>query len=361
MIEYNDEQGKKFIDSISARDPLFLLTISYTETSEIDGITVAGADKGIIKYTPAADAELIHYGFCKCINSIPATPDGKPTPALLTRAALRLADIPMLVIDAGSKIKPNMPYFSIDATHARSIEKDYALDRAIVERIYKNSIELGKILGKLDGYLVIGESIPGGTTTALAVLLAMGIDARFKVSSSMPNNPHNLKIKIVEDAMKRLSIEFGALSNKPIDAVSLLGDAMMITVAGIAIGASYNTKVMLAGGTQMAAVISLINALDNSCINNLAIGTTRYIYNDKSSDIVGLVREVADIPIISVDPMLDRSSKEGLRAYAEGFVKEGAGAGGACIAALLKKGCSSKMLLDKIEEEYNYCIKHQVS
>ena len=35
--------------------------------------------------------------------------------------------------------------------------------------------------------LVIGESIPGGTTTALAVLKALGFDA--KVSSSIPNNP----------------------------------------------------------------------------------------------------------------------------------------------------------------------------
>ena len=43
--------------------------------------------------------------------------------------------------------------------------------------------------------IVVGESIPGGTTTALAVLRALGIDARFKVSSSMPENPHNLKTR----------------------------------------------------------------------------------------------------------------------------------------------------------------------
>ena len=44
-------------------------------------------------------------------------------------------------------------------------------------------------------YLVIGESIAAGTTTALGVLRALGYDANEKVSGSMPTNPHDLKNK----------------------------------------------------------------------------------------------------------------------------------------------------------------------
>ena len=35
------------------------------------------------------------------------TPDGKPTPGLLTKTALESASIPHLTINAGSKIPPN--------------------------------------------------------------------------------------------------------------------------------------------------------------------------------------------------------------------------------------------------------------
>jgi NaMN:DMB phosphoribosyltransferase len=62
----------------------FLFTLSYTETATIPGLTIAGANTELTKFTPAADAEYIHFGKCKCIDSIPATPDGKPTPAIIT-------------------------------------------------------------------------------------------------------------------------------------------------------------------------------------------------------------------------------------------------------------------------------------
>ena len=84
-IHCNEEKGQKFIKSIERKHFLFSFVISYTETSEIPGITVAGADPDFIKFTPPADAEFLHYGFCKSIDIIPMTPDGKPTPALLTR------------------------------------------------------------------------------------------------------------------------------------------------------------------------------------------------------------------------------------------------------------------------------------
>ena len=69
-----------------------------------------------------------------------------------------------------------------------------------------HAVDYGRILGRslasLTDCLIIGESIPGGTTTALAVLKAFGFDA--KVSSSIPENPVELKNQISKSALKEL-------------------------------------------------------------------------------------------------------------------------------------------------------------
>ena len=84
----NIESAKEFTNSLEKSQFTFCLVISYTETSEIPGITIAGADKEFLKFTSPADAEFLRHGHCKCIDTIPMSPDGKPTPALLTKVAL---------------------------------------------------------------------------------------------------------------------------------------------------------------------------------------------------------------------------------------------------------------------------------
>ena len=104
----NVKKAQNFIDSIKNGNFLFSFVISYTQTCEIPGITFAGSDSELIKYTPPADAEYLHYGYCKTINNIPMTPDGKPTPGLLTKTALESASIPHLVM-LGAKFLHNYP------------------------------------------------------------------------------------------------------------------------------------------------------------------------------------------------------------------------------------------------------------
>ena len=187
-LEILTEKAKsvKFIDHLIGKKPLFILTISNTKVAEMPGITVAGAEPELVKYTPTADAELLQYGECKSISGVPATPDGKPTPALITATALRLARIPYLIVDAGAEIKPRAPYVALGAKGASEniVLKD-AAPLHVVERVFENAESLGRNIAKTSDYLILGESIPGGTTTALAVLCALGIDARGKVSSSM--------------------------------------------------------------------------------------------------------------------------------------------------------------------------------
>src|SRR5919205_1082091 len=190
-------------------NPIFVCVISYTATSEIPGLTVAGANPDLVKYTSPADSEFLYYGHCKCIDFVPATPDGKPTPAVITRAALQLAEIPFLIVDAGARIKPSIPYVSFGLEPGRNILKENAMEYHSATRAFDYGILLGRQLAKLSDFVVVGESIPGGTTTTLAVLSALGIHAKFKVSSSMPENPHDLKNKVVASAMERTGVTFG--------------------------------------------------------------------------------------------------------------------------------------------------------
>jgi uncharacterized protein (TIGR00303 family) len=343
------------IKGFATKNPVFACVISYTATSEIPGLTVAGANPELVKYTSPADSEFLYYGRCKCIDVVPATPDGKPTPALITRAALQAANIPLLVIDAGAKVKPSIPCVSFGLEPGRNIMNENAMDESMVRRAFGHGELLGKQLAGLSDLAVVGESIAGGTTTALAVLSALGIDARFKVSSSMPENPHDLKNRVVASAIKRA----GGTSS-PFGVVATFGDPMMPSVAGIASGVlTAGGRVMLAGGTQMSAVVAILKRLGRP-LGRLCIGTTSYIAKDSSADLSGLVRAASRrVPILSCDLHLGESSKPGLQAFAKGFVKEGVGAGGVSIAAMLKsKGkITGKTLLRAIEKEYESSIE----
>lgn len=340
----NVTKAQDFIDSIKSGRFLFSFVISYTETCEIPGITFAGADKESIKFTPPADAEYLYYGFCKTIPKIPMTPDGKPTPALLTKTALEASSIPHVVINAGSKVSPQLPYIHTGLSYGLNIYSQPAMtDSQVIKAIDYGRI-VGRTLASMTDCLVIGESIPGGTTTALATLRGLGIHA--KVSSSIPLNPVELKTQIVNEALKRLD------SENPYSIVSKVSDPMVPFVTGMLSSASSISKVMLAGGTQMSAVLAFASKIGFN-EKNTAIGTTTYITDDKSANFKDQITQIADIPGIAVDPGLIRSNYSGLKAFSEGFAKEGVGAGGSIISSMIKSGFESNRFLQLAEKEYH--------
>ena len=81
-----------------------------------------------------------------------------------------------------------------------------------MEEVIERAKVLGEQMAKASDYLVIGESIPGGTTTALGVLTALGVDAEGKVSSTLPQNPHSLKSEVVKSGLKAAGEKFGSLA-----------------------------------------------------------------------------------------------------------------------------------------------------
>ncbi len=352
LLTHNEFKAEAFLGEIDGKKPLFVCTIATTETAKISGISAAGKYPEFTDYTPPADAELLLLGKCKCIAGVPVTPDGIPTPALITLSALRLADIPVLVASGGLRVKPHIPLLDLGGNPGRDIRTGNAVDN--VDEVVQRAIIAGENLAKTADYLVIGESIPGGTTTALGVLSAMGVIAEGKVSSSMPDNPHELKAETVRAGLSAAGESFGSLAKNPVRAISCLGDPMMPAFAGLVVGAAAQVPVLMAGGTQMSAVLAVVKALNPDVLCNVAIGTTRWVVSDRSSDLKGIVAQISDVPILAADIDFGLSRFAGLKAYEKGIVKEGVGAGGAAIAAMAKVGgaITKDILLKEIERNY---------
>jgi len=254
------------------------------------------------------------------------------------------SSIPHITINAGSKIAPQLPFIETGLPSGKNIY----VEKSLTDSDVSHAVDYGRIVGRnlasLTDCLVIGECIPGGTTTSLAVLRALGYDAR--VSSSIPTNPVKLKNKVVSSALTRIN------SDHPYSIVAEIGDPMIPFVAGMLNSASDVTKVLLAGGTQMAAVLAFAEKIGFQD-ENAAIGTTSYVANDDSANFDELVKEISDIPAISVDPELDKSKFSGLKAFSEGFAKEGVGAGGCIISSMMKSGLDKTKYLENAEKEYD--------
>ncbi|CAG0963019.1 MAG: TIGR00303 family protein [Candidatus Methanoperedens sp.] len=324
----------------SPEKPLFVCILANTDTAKIPHISAAGKSPELTDFTPAADAELVETGYAMSINEPAMTPSGAPSPAVLTRASMLLTEIPCIFINSGLRVPPMIPTLDLNAHPGGDIRKGHAVIDAF--EIYNKSKSLGEKLGKLSDFVIIGESVPGGTTTAMGVLKALGYDG--KVSSSFPKNPLGIKNKAVEEAMKYSGISFGSLRNSPLKAIESLGDPMMAAAAGLVDG--LNKKTMLAGGTQMVSVLGVIKHL--GLVRDVSIATTRYVADDKSANFREMT-EILGYEAFAADPGFGNSRRKGLRMYEDGDVKEGVGAGGAMFAAAMM-GFSRKEFREKTEE-----------
>ena len=311
--------------------PLFVCVLGNTETAYIEGLSAAGKTARLTDYTPAGDAEVLHKGTIIDIPILPMTPPyDTPTPALITRAALTLTGVPLMIVNAGLKVFPakEVPLIDLGGMPGSDIRGPLAVKN--VDEVFRNAFKLGQELALRHDLVVIGESIPAGTTTANAVLQSLGYDG--DVSSSSSSNPLTLKREVVAAALSSSGITSGSLRDDPLKAVSCVGDPMMVAVAGITAGLG-STSVILAGGTQMESIYAVIKHLGYSMASTKIV-TTSYVVNDGTANF----REIADqlgASFYGVDPEFGKSVSPGLRQYELGFVKEGVGAGGAMYLALM--------------------------
>ncbi len=340
----------ELIKQINYMEPVFICMIGTTETSKIPGISGAGASPELTEYTPAADAEIMVHGKVQCMEEIPQTVVGKvaaPTPSMLTKVSLQLADIPFVIVNAGSKITPNIECNKLGSEYGRDIRTGKGVLNPL--EIYENAKELGSKLTLMHDYLVIGESIAAGTTTALGVLRALGYDANEKVSGSMPTNPHDLKTQVVDEGLKNAGLNPETDEIDAMQAIGAVGDPTLAGMAGLIL--STDIPIILGGGTQMAAVCAIVKSINlNFDFSRINLATTVFVAEDETADLFDLVKQIDEnITINIVDPNFENTDYPGLKNYLDGFVKEGAGAGGAMFTALVR-GSSVEELRKKIEK-----------
>jgi uncharacterized protein (TIGR00303 family) len=308
---------------ISFKKPVFCGILANTLLSTVPGVSGAGPTAEKTLLTPVLDAELISTGTITSYPVKPNTPTGCPTPATITRAMMDLCNLPPVFINAGLSHSPTVPCYDVYGRPGEDPRYTNAVPS--VMDLYRRGESLGKTLSAYTDLLVLGECVPGGTTTALCVMRALGYEA--SVSSSFASNPLSVKEEIYQASVARIKTD-GVTD--PLDIVKYTGDPMMPVAAGMA--KSYTGAILLAGGTQMLAVAAVIKSLKNRIP---PIVTTCYVRDDPSANVRQLADEIG-VDMFYVDPAFGSLGHSGLARYCIGEVKEGMGAGGAmCLAHLL--------------------------
>jgi uncharacterized protein (TIGR00303 family) len=345
-------QAQNWLDRYRGQQPLFACVLGFTETGLIPGISAAGATPDDRRYTAIADAEFLVNGVqLNPSHLLPPLHIGA-SPVFISRAIVEKLNIPVKVFNAGLPKAPVIDAIDLKGKPARCLSTGCAMPLQTVEHLFQQGLIWGEKLAQSvpNGYLILGECVVGGTTTALAILTGLGIDANAKVNSSHAICNHAQKWSLVQTG---LNSEFRT-PDSALSLVAAVGDPMQIVVAGMSIAASRSCGVLLAGGTQMLAVYALTRALAETQSlpwqpEQIVVGTTRWVAEDPTGDTIGLATLLKPIPLIATPLSFARSRYPQLQAYEQGFVKEGVGAGGCAIAAHLFQNWGQPELLDAIE------------
>ena len=347
------QSGLRWLRQYSGASPSFACILGFTATGLIPGISAAGATPQDREYTAIADAEFLAQGArADYQHPLPILTAGV-SPTFITRAVVETLDIPVHIFNAGLPHQPTVDTIDLGGIPAACVSFGRAMPLKMVQHLFKQGLDWGEKLANTTDYLIIGECVVGGTTTALALLTALGYKARGMINSSHPNCNHTQKWSVVQTGLLNAGL-LSTQSKEPLAIVAAVGDPMQIVAAGMAIAASRRVGVMLAGGTQMLGVYALIDAIANYHpisvqLSNVVVGTTRWVVEDPTGNTVGLAKIVGGVPLLATGLSFTTSRYPSFRAYSQGYVKEGVGAGGCAIAAHLKQSWTSTKLLTVIE------------
>jgi len=342
-------------------DATLVVVAGATETAAIDGISAAGADPTLRRHTPSADLEIVADGRPGRGSPVPVSPSGCPTPAVVTRAVRELVDVGFVGVDAGLAVPTDATVHDADAAPGGDVRNPEPVPDA--RGIFERGRDLAGAVAGTGGdatdiaddgagdvgadsapsKLLVAETIPGGTTTALGVLTALG--ERPAVSSSLATNPLATKRAVVDEGLAASGLAPGDAAGDPLDAVRLAGDPVLAAAAGLVVGAvERGVDVTLAGGTQLATVAAL--ARHAGVDRRLPLATTAFVADDPTADVAALADDL-DLPLAATDPGFAASDRPAMRAYARGEAKEGVGMGGA-LALADRAGVSDAALRERV-------------
>ncbi len=333
-------------DTSRAR-PDLLLVLASTLTAERPGISAAGCTPEARRTTALADAELLLKGpSVPPLRSLPPLPAGV-SPALISWVMCQQLGLKPQVAALGLPLAPQFPHLRCEApAHGPSgcVSNGAAMGANRVQQLLRRGRRLGR---RLRRPLVLAECVPGGTTTALAVLTGLGLPVKELVSGSALHPPMALKQALVTQGLAHLDL------HRSIDAGTLLaavGDPFQALATGLLTGLiDGDQPVLLAGGSQMAAVLALalqavpVHRRQHLC-DRVLLGTTAWLASESldasagASSLATLLRNLEQHFSVSVqayaaDLRFSASRHARLRDFEQGHVKEGVGAGGLALLA----------------------------
>lgn len=329
----NFHGNSDFFTPLTGKRAAFLLGASVTKTLHIDGITQAGIP-GKIFLTPTIDAEFITDRAVPSLGEVAATPGGVPTPALAVRGAFDLVPCSeVTTLNLGLDVKPQLvsgKLIDFDIDPSGRIDLDCDLP---AREIFLKGQKYGETFVGEGAYTILAETTPAGTTTARATAEVLGYEAKGLFSSSFEHKPSNIKEETVAKAIARTDDSMDIFEK-----LSRVSDNMLLFTAGFASTYSKKGKVVLGGGTQMSAALLILDALsktepnllNNFVPENVALLTTCWVFQDESSDIAGIFKQMS-IPVSGFyTPFNFESAKlPPLKLYDQGEAKEGVGMGAA--------------------------------
>jgi len=342
----------------------FFLILAGSRTAEIEGISSAGSTPLSRRYTAVADAELLLRGPIDPQRwPLPPLPAGV-SPALISYVASSFLKIKPTIISAGLLQTPSFRHVSFEPSNigpARCLSSGKAMDIGRVELLLDAGFKIGK---KLKKSLLITECVPGGTTTAFAVLSGLGINVNGLISGSHKNPPSELKTKLVEQGLKAAKLSKNPSS---IALMAAVGDPFQPIAVGLLMGAiEAGQDILLGGGCQMLAVLALaLNEVEpelrSDFVKKTLIGTTSWLVDEslssskKRNSFIHLMNHVAkhfqvNILGLASGYRFNDSNQQVLRDYEIGYVKEGVGAGALSLLAQIK-GLTQKEMIEKCDRE----------
>jgi uncharacterized protein (TIGR00303 family) len=335
------------IDTLPKGKADFLLAASVTKTCEIQGITQAGIP-GKIPLTPTLDAEYITNEKVYSLGELAETPTGVPTPALITRAIHNLNNFSSIeILELGLDVSAkNTTYHNFDIKPSQDISNGANIN---AKEIFSKGMSAGEAYELKGSYLILGESTPSGTTTATASALALGYECENDFSSSFLNSPDSIKNTTIKKALSLINED---MSN--FDKLSIVSDNMLIFCAGFLLTASKRFKIVLAGGTQMAACLLIADKLREDVLmriqhDNITLATTAWVAKDKNSNIKHLLELLSyKVHAIYTSFSFQNTEIPILKKYDEGEAKEGVGAG-ASLAYGARNNLTNEQVLKQIE------------
>ncbi len=341
----------------------FVLALAGTAVSDIENISAAGATAEARRLTPALDADALVSASCN--GKIPKSPSGIASPVVLARAALSLIPHKTTIVDCGVFVSPTVSHIKAGAQPGRTLAAAANVDALSGDEtklLFQAGLSFAEKLSS-EEIVVLAECVPGGTTTAQAIFHALGYDAENLLSSSLVESNHGQRIALAKIAVANASTRrhLNGESSEyfkadPLDAIAAVGDPMQAFAVGLVTARSSQKLItVLAGGSQMLAVYALASrmaAKQNHDFGDTLVATTKWVARDTTADTASLAALVA-APFVASNLSLEKSSHPGLRAYEEGHVKEGVGAGAAMLLASIMALIDEKTLLTTIDSFYS--------